>query len=113
MWDGEDVITVGPLHDQTHVAVSPYENSVFWATYNAEIDEFRAWVFRFSGEGFIFPLKTVLGRCQFESRRKEELEKAVKEEDDRAWMANCYSNSRDVDMLQGDEMADIEDMELE
>ena len=40
------------------------------------------------------------------------MEKAVQEED-RAWIANSYSNSRDVEMLGGDELEGIEDMELE
>ena len=35
------------------------------------------------------------------------------QEEDRAWIANSYSNSRDVEMLGGDELEGIEDMELE
>lgn len=96
VWDGDAALTTGPLNAQSHIAVSPYENSVFWATFDITSDSFNAWIFRFSGEGFIFPLKTMLTRCQFEAKRREALENAVKDEDDRAWMANCYSNSRDV-----------------
>lgn len=79
VWDGEDALTAGPLNTQTHISASPYENSVFWASFDHVTDEFTAWVFRFSGDGFIFPLRTVLSRCMFEASRKEEMAKAVQE----------------------------------
>ena len=40
------------------------------------------------------------------------MEKAVQEED-RNWIANSYTNSRDVEMLEGEELEGIDDMELE
>lgn len=63
VWDGEEALTCGPLTTQTHIQVSPYENSAFWASWDHVTDQYTAWVFRFAGEGYIFPLKTVLSRC--------------------------------------------------